>query len=58
VKSELGHCEEAQQLLDDLATHEFGDIPKDNNWLPGMALLGAACHTLDDRPRARLLHEL
>jgi hypothetical protein len=59
VYAELGRVGEARHEFDQLASHDFADLPEDNGaWLSGIALLAEACALLGDAPRATLLYEL
>ncbi|MGI9184091.1 MAG: ATP-binding protein [Solirubrobacteraceae bacterium] len=56
--SETGRTQEAQAELDRLAADDFGDIPRDGDWLITVTLLADAAVALRDGERARLLYEL
>ncbi len=58
VLAEVGRVEEARKELEQLAAHDFEDLPRDVSWFVTMALLAELCTLLDDRPRARRLYEL
>jgi class 3 adenylate cyclase len=56
--SQLGRHAEAQRELDDLAAHDFADLPKDYLWLMATAsLLAPVCNVLGDTRRAAQLYE-
>jgi hypothetical protein len=58
VYCEQGRDAEARRELDRLAAHDFHDLPRDNVWLPGMALLAEVSAHLGDAERAGRLEEL
>ena len=58
VLAEMGRREEARKELEQLAAHDFADLPRDLTWFVTVALLAELCTLLDDRPRARLLYAL
>ena len=56
--AKLDRRAQARQELDALARADFGDLPRDTNWLVSLAMLCETVVFLDDAPRARLLYEL
>src|SRR5262249_31757715 len=53
-----GRREEAQALLDRLASEAFADLPRDTGYVGALASLAYASHRLRDRERAQLLYDL
>jgi tetratricopeptide (TPR) repeat protein len=56
--AEDGCHTEASSLIEELAAHNFTDLPRDNYWLVSLALLAEACWILDETRHAELLYEL
>ncbi len=55
---ETGRLDEAAEVFDRLAAQRFEDIPRDGDWMVAMVLAADVAVGLNDRRRARLLHEL
>ncbi len=55
---EAGRREEGRGEFERLAAGDFNDLPRDFVWVAFLALLSVACCHLQDRRRARQLHEL
>jgi DNA-binding SARP family transcriptional activator len=55
--AEIGRDAECRAELDRLAESDFAVLPRDGNWLTGMAYAARACARLGDRERAALLYE-
>lgn len=55
---ETGRPEEAAAELEQLAAHEFADIPKDGDWLIAMSLTADLAAGLGDAQRAALLYDV
>jgi DNA-binding SARP family transcriptional activator len=55
---ETGRRDEALHELDELARHDFADIPRDGDWLIAITLLAEGAAELGDRERSRQLYEL
>jgi DNA-binding SARP family transcriptional activator len=57
IEAALGLEAEAKQRFDALATHDFADLPFDQNvWLVGMGLLAETAAALNDDDRASVLY--
>jgi hypothetical protein len=56
--AELGREAEARRVVDSLAHHDFGSLPRDRNWLLGGSLLSEAVGRFGDSPHAAVLYEL
>ncbi len=56
--SETQVTPEVRALFGGLAAKNFGDIPRDGNWLIAMTLLAEVCVRLGDAERAALLRDL
>jgi tetratricopeptide (TPR) repeat protein len=55
---ELNRAAEAQNEFERLAVNKFADLPRDQQWLPGMALLAQTAAFLHDTQRAQMVYEL
>ncbi len=55
---ESGRDVEARQLFDDLAAHDFEDIPRDGDWMVATTLLADLCAELGDAARAEKLYRM
>jgi tetratricopeptide (TPR) repeat protein len=55
---ELGMVPEARRQFDRLASRRFSMLPRDGNWLVGLALLAELCAHLEDSAGARDLYAL
>jgi tetratricopeptide (TPR) repeat protein len=55
---ELAQSERAQRTLDNLGADEFAAVPRDEDWLPTIALLIDVAVVLGDVERAAVLHRL
>jgi tetratricopeptide (TPR) repeat protein len=55
---DMGRFEEARATLDELAAHDFADIPRDEHWLVTMSMLAEVSADLGDARRAALVYEL
>jgi DNA-binding SARP family transcriptional activator len=58
VHTELGHADEAREVLDGLAHAGFEDLPRDGLWLGTLASLAEVVTRLGDVPRAQALYDL
>jgi tetratricopeptide (TPR) repeat protein len=58
VQTELGHAEQAREVLDGLARADFEDLQRDGLWLGTLASLAEVVTRLDDAPRAQALYDL
>jgi tetratricopeptide (TPR) repeat protein len=58
IYSELGRKTEARAEFENLAIHEFNDLPRDAVWLGTMTYLVDVCTFLDDRSRADTLYKI
>jgi tetratricopeptide (TPR) repeat protein len=56
--AQLGQAAQARQELEGLARNDFGDIPRDEAWLPCLGLLSPVAAVLGDATRSHLLYEL
>lgn len=54
----LGRREDGQREFDQVATHDFANLPRDGSWNPTMANLAYVCSYLNDLRRAAILYEL
>jgi DNA-binding SARP family transcriptional activator/tetratricopeptide (TPR) repeat protein len=54
---ETGNGAAAAELADELAAHDYGDIPRDGDWLIAMTMLSDVAVALADTHRAGLLYE-
>jgi tetratricopeptide (TPR) repeat protein len=55
---ETGRIDEARALFEDVAKHEFDDIPRDGDWLIAITLLADTAAELHDARRSEKLYEL
>ncbi len=58
VEAALGHEDETRALLEELAAHDFEDLPTDANWTVGIAILVVASAFVGDTARATRLYDL
>jgi DNA-binding SARP family transcriptional activator len=58
IHAELERAGPARHELEVLARADFGDLPRDSDWLTSVSLLSKVAVFLDDVPRARLLYDL
>ena len=58
IYSELGREREARAAFEQLAAHDFADLPQDSLWLTCMAYLAEVCAFLGDARRAATLYRL
>ena len=58
IYAELGRIIDAREHFEDLASHDFADLPRDGNWLGSVALCGLVCSFLRDSARAATLFDL
>jgi class 3 adenylate cyclase/tetratricopeptide (TPR) repeat protein len=58
VNAEIGLHDAARAEIDDLAAHDFADLPRDVVWLTAVDVLAIACNTVGDPERAELLYGL
>jgi class 3 adenylate cyclase/DNA-binding CsgD family transcriptional regulator/tetratricopeptide (TPR) repeat protein len=58
IYSELGREREARAVFEQLATHDFADLPQDNLWLTCVTYLAEVCAFLGDARRAATLYQL
>ena len=58
IYSELGREREARAAFEQLAAHDFADLPQDSLWLTCMAYLAEVCAFLGDACRAATLYRL
>jgi class 3 adenylate cyclase/tetratricopeptide (TPR) repeat protein/DNA polymerase III delta prime subunit len=56
VATELSDLERARAEVDSLAAGDFGGIPLDLTWLPGMAIVALTVAGLDDATRAEAVY--
>jgi tetratricopeptide (TPR) repeat protein len=56
--AEIGRDADCRAQFERLAEGDFSGIPRDGNWLTGMAYAARACAWLSDRERAAALYEL
>jgi class 3 adenylate cyclase len=54
---ELGRHDDAARELAELSADDFAALPRDANWLVGLANLSEVAHRLGDRERAAALYE-
>jgi DNA-binding SARP family transcriptional activator len=57
LHAELGREAQARATFEELATNDFTDLPFNDEWLLGMALLTQGCAFLGDSRRAAVLYE-
>jgi tetratricopeptide (TPR) repeat protein len=55
---QAGRLDEGGAVMDELAAHDFADIPRDGDWLPAITLTGEVAVALGDASRAAVLYEL
>jgi tetratricopeptide (TPR) repeat protein len=55
---DLGREDDARKVFEDLASHDFDDLPRDLAWLGLIAVLSIVCFELGDPARAALLYRL
>ncbi len=53
-----GRQEDARSLFDEIAAHDFQDVPHNEHWLSVMAIYSTLSATFGDAPRAAKLHDL
>lgn len=58
IYAEMGRIIDAREHFENLATHDFADLPRDGNWLGSVALCGLVCSFLRDSTRAATLFDL
>jgi DNA-binding CsgD family transcriptional regulator len=58
IYSELGREREARAAFEQLAAHDFADLPQDSLWLPCVTYLAEVCAFLGDASRAATLYRL
>ena len=58
IYSELGREREARAAFEQLATHDFADLPQDSLWLPCVTYLAEVCAFLGDARCAATLYRL
>ena len=58
IYSELGLTDDARKEFEDLARHDFADLPRDVAWLGTMTYLVDVCTFLADRARAETLYQI
>ncbi|HLH28550.1 MAG TPA: AAA family ATPase, partial [Acidimicrobiales bacterium] len=58
IYMELDRPAECRDHFEELAAADFGDLPRDGNWLGSIALASLVCSYLRDVPRASLLFDL
>jgi ATP/maltotriose-dependent transcriptional regulator MalT len=58
IYSELGREREARAVFEQLAAHDFADLPQDNLWLTCVTYLAEVCTFLGDARRAATLYQL
>jgi class 3 adenylate cyclase len=56
--AEAGRLDEARREFDQLAAEDFRDLPRDAQWVIGLALISRACARIGDADRAATLYEL
>jgi class 3 adenylate cyclase len=56
--AELGREADARREFEQVAAHDFADLPRDMYWLIGVVHLAEACAFLDDARRAALVYDL
>jgi DNA-binding winged helix-turn-helix (wHTH) protein/tetratricopeptide (TPR) repeat protein len=55
---ELGRPREARDVFEQLMARDLDDVPRDQHWIPVLAMLTAACAPLRDEERAGRLYSL
>jgi class 3 adenylate cyclase/tetratricopeptide (TPR) repeat protein len=58
IYSELGRTTDARAEFENLAQHDFADLPRDAVWMGTMTYLVDACTFLGDRDRADILYRI
>ena len=58
IYSELGRTADARAEFENLAQHDFADVPRDAVWMGTMAFLVDVCTFLGDRARADILYRI
>ena len=58
IYSELGRTEDARTVFEDLAQHDFADLPRDALWMACLTYLVDVCTFLEDKARAATLYQL
>lgn len=58
IYSELGYVAEAQEQFENLAQHDFADLPRDSLWMGTMTYFADICTFLADRSRAQTLYQI
>ena len=54
----LGRREDAQREFDQVASHDFANLPRDASWVITMASLSYVCSYINDVRRAAILYDL
>jgi hypothetical protein len=55
---ELSMHDEAREQLEILAVDDFGAVPRDANWIVGMAIVATVCNSLADRERSAVVYDM
>jgi class 3 adenylate cyclase len=58
IYAELGRTTEARAEFENLAQHDFADLPRDAVWMGTMTYLADICTFLGDRARADMLYQI
>jgi DNA-binding CsgD family transcriptional regulator len=58
IYSEFGRERESRAAFEQLAAHDFADLPQDSLWLPCVTYLAEVCAFLGDASRAATLYRL
>jgi tetratricopeptide (TPR) repeat protein len=58
IYSELGQTADARAEFENLAQHDFADLPRDSLWMGTMTYLADICTFLGDRARADTLYQI
>ena len=58
IALETGQTSEARRLFEELASHDFDTVPRDNEWLLAANYLADVCRGLADTVRAASLYDL
>ena len=58
IALDTGKTSEARRLFEQLASHNFATVPRDNEWLLAANYLADVCRGLDDTVRASSLYDL
>jgi tetratricopeptide (TPR) repeat protein len=58
IYSELGRTPDARAEFENLAQHDFADLPRDSLWMGTMTYLADVCTFLGDRARADTLYRI